>query len=312
MNEHDAGYRSLFTDRLMIVHLIRGFITQPWVQDLDLETLELVSGSFVSDSMKTRENDVIWRVQFRGRWLYVYLLLEFQSTVDRWMALRLMVYVGLLYQQLLKERKVETNGFLPPVLPIVLYNGAKPWKAPQNVSELIASCPQDLRAYQPRMQYFLLDENTQTPENLTGMQNLVALVFRFEKCSTVDEFEQVVADFHQWAMKPEHVGSVRRLARWIHRLFRRRGGSSVPMKNLNDIEEYGAMLKERIKQWEKELIEKGIEQGYGEALQCQLETKFGSIADSYRKRIEQAGAAELQTWTKRVLTAQTIEEVFGE
>jgi len=37
-------------------------------------------------------------VQFRQRWIYVYLLIEFQASVDRFMAWRLMVYVGLLYR----------------------------------------------------------------------------------------------------------------------------------------------------------------------------------------------------------------------
>jgi hypothetical protein len=37
------------------------------------------------------------------------------------MALRMMVYVGLLYQDLIKEGPVK--GLLPPILPIVLYNG---------------------------------------------------------------------------------------------------------------------------------------------------------------------------------------------
>jgi hypothetical protein len=32
----------------------------------------------------------------------VYLLLEFQSTVDPFMAVRIMVYLGLLYQDLIK------------------------------------------------------------------------------------------------------------------------------------------------------------------------------------------------------------------
>ncbi len=101
---------------------------------MDLETLERVSGSFVSDRFKRRENDVIWRVRFRSQWLYVYLLIEFQSTVDRFMALRLMVYVGLLYQRLIDEKLIRPGGFLPPVLPIVLYNGTRRWSAPLDVA----------------------------------------------------------------------------------------------------------------------------------------------------------------------------------
>ena len=35
-----------------------------------------------------------------------YLLIEFQSTVDAWMAVRVMTYVGLLYQDLIRQKQV--------------------------------------------------------------------------------------------------------------------------------------------------------------------------------------------------------------
>ena len=65
---------------------------------------------------------MVWRVRWeRDRWLYVYLLIEFQSTVDPYMALRVMVYVGLLYQDLVYNRQLTDADKLPPVLPLVLY-----------------------------------------------------------------------------------------------------------------------------------------------------------------------------------------------
>ncbi len=51
------------------------------------------------------------------------LFLEFQSTPDPWMALRMLVYVGLLWQQLVREQRLMPDGRLPPVLPVVLYHG---------------------------------------------------------------------------------------------------------------------------------------------------------------------------------------------
>jgi predicted transposase YdaD len=157
MTEHDAGNRSLFSDKLFVADLIRGFVNARWIEQLDWETLERVSGSFVSKEFTRRENDVIWRVRFRGKWLYVYLLIEFQSTVDPFMALRLMVYVGLLYQRLIDEKQIRPGDFLPPVLPNVLYNGTRRWSAPRDVAELVVECPDELACHRPQMRYFLLD-----------------------------------------------------------------------------------------------------------------------------------------------------------
>jgi hypothetical protein len=58
----------------------------------------------------------------------VILLLAFQSTPDPWMALRLLVYAGLLWQPLVREQRLLPDGRLPPILPIVLYNGDARWR----------------------------------------------------------------------------------------------------------------------------------------------------------------------------------------
>ncbi len=75
---HDSGYKLLFHPA-MVVDLLTGFVAEDWVQELDFTTLEKQSGSYVSDDLRPRADDVVWRVRWRDRWLYVYLLLEFQS-----------------------------------------------------------------------------------------------------------------------------------------------------------------------------------------------------------------------------------------
>ena len=58
---------------------------------------------------------------------YIAILLEFQSTPDRFMALRLLTYVALLLEELAKDKEVQESGLLPPVQPIVPYSGGQPW-----------------------------------------------------------------------------------------------------------------------------------------------------------------------------------------
>ncbi|AHK80637.1 hypothetical protein M911_06040 [Ectothiorhodospira haloalkaliphila] len=82
----------------------------------------------MTDELRDREDDIIWRIRWGKDWLYVYLLLEFQSSVDRFMAVRIMSYVGLLYQDLIRQNKLTPSGKLPPALPVVLYNGEERWR----------------------------------------------------------------------------------------------------------------------------------------------------------------------------------------
>ena len=104
---HDQSYKLLFSHKKMVIDLLQGFVKQDWVQQLDFSTLEKVSGSYVTDDLRDREDDLIWKVRFNDQWLYVYLLLEFQSSVDPYMAVRMMTYVGLLYQDLIKQEQTH-------------------------------------------------------------------------------------------------------------------------------------------------------------------------------------------------------------
>jgi predicted transposase YdaD len=123
-NDHDSGYKSLFSTPELVRDLILGFVPDEWLHSLDYTTLEKVPGSYVSEDFRNRVDDIVWRVKVGSEWVYLYLLIEFQSSVDKYMALRMMVYVGLLYQDLIKRGDVLADGRLPPVLPIVLYNGS--------------------------------------------------------------------------------------------------------------------------------------------------------------------------------------------
>ena len=154
MAEHDESYRLLFSNPRMVEDLLRGYVREAWVDELDFSTLEPVKTSLVGDRLQHREADLLWRVAWRGEgrgWLYVYVLIEFQSTVDRWMALRVLAYVALFYQELVRHGELTPDGKLPPVLPVLLYNGRRRWQAPREVAELIAEVPGGLAAYRPRL-----------------------------------------------------------------------------------------------------------------------------------------------------------------
>ena len=60
-----------------------------------------------------------------GGWLYIFILLEFQSNVDPRMALRMMEYTAGIWKGLEKEELGSGRRNTPFVLPIVIYNGER-------------------------------------------------------------------------------------------------------------------------------------------------------------------------------------------
>lgn len=155
-NECDASYKLLFSTPEFVRELIRGFVPDPWLRSLDYETLEKVPCHYVTDDLRQRASDVVWRARIGGEWVYLYLLIELQSTVDQHMAVRITSYLALLYQDLLRAREEPRDRLLPPVLPIVFYTGERKWTAATDITALIAQMPGAVAKYQPRLSYLLV------------------------------------------------------------------------------------------------------------------------------------------------------------
>lgn len=69
---HDSSYKLLYSHLAMVSDLLQGFIPGAWVDGLDLATLEKCNGSYISDDLRDRTDDLIWRVRWGHDWLYVY------------------------------------------------------------------------------------------------------------------------------------------------------------------------------------------------------------------------------------------------
>ena len=147
----DRADKALFAHALPVEHLVRGFVAdlldadRAWVDRLDFSTLERLPTEHIAPDLSSRINDTVWRVRFRdadaseaGGWLHVLVMVEFQSELDWFMALRIRTYADLLYASLWKDRRARRTDRLPALLPVVLYTGAARWTAASSVEALVA------------------------------------------------------------------------------------------------------------------------------------------------------------------------------
>ena len=141
---HDAAYKLLFSHPRMVADLLRGFLPDGEWPGFDFGSLEPLPASHVGRGLRRREGDRMWRLRARaapdGGWAHVLLLMEFQSSVDKHMALRVMTYTGLAWEGLLRWREgsggEEPPGApLPQVIPLVVYMGNRAGRRRWDVSE---------------------------------------------------------------------------------------------------------------------------------------------------------------------------------
>jgi hypothetical protein len=145
--------------------------------------------------------------------------LEFQSTVDTYMAVRIQTYMGLLYEGLIRSRQFTPAGKLPPVVPIVLYNGRGRWTAAMNIEDLVEAMPGGLAAYRPRLPYVLIDETRYSESELASGQNLAAALFRLEQSRTPADVQRVLGALVAWLQDPADESVRRAFTVWLKRVL---------------------------------------------------------------------------------------------
>ncbi len=257
---HDETYKKLFAFPRMVEDLLRGFVAGLRVDDIDFSTLRKLSAEYVSEDLLKRHGDSVWQVRVREHWLYLVVLLEFQSRDEPRMALRILTYTGLLYGELVRSGEVAAGEPLPPVLPVVLYNGARPWRAAREMRDLIAAVGPDLARYQPAQRYYVVDERRLAKDDLPG-GNLMTSVVRLEQSRSAADLARVVESLSATLSDPRETELRRVFVDWVRRLAERlapSGAASPPMRTL---EELKMTLEERVAGWPKQWLQEGIEQG---------------------------------------------------
>jgi predicted transposase YdaD len=321
---HDSHYKLLFSHPEMVHDLLVEFVSVVRSDTLRLDTLQRVNGSYTSETGDARYEDMVWKVRLADRWLYVYLLLEFQARTDDWMALRMHVYVSLLLHDLQRQNQLSPEGKLPPVLPIVLYNGAKPWNAATDLADLLASAPEGLRPLQPAQRYLLIAEGEYPPESLESKTNLVAALFRLEHSRTARDMERVLLSLSEWLADPKYASLRRDFSQFASWQLRCKVKDPTIPETV-DLLEIRSMLEERGTDWWEEwklegrregLLEgrregklegmlegklEGILVGEARLLHRLLERRFGSLPTWVEARLAKAVEEDLVRWGERVL-----------
>ena len=291
----DAAYKRFFSRPGMVQDLLRGFAARDWSGTLDFDSLTPLPASYVSRDLRQRHGDLVWRIRFGGeRWLYLVLLLEFQSGVDRAMAVRMLTYSGLLYQKLVGEGVLRERGVLPPVLPVVIYNGRAPWTAPTDLSALIASGGPALARYQPSQQYFLLDEGRVDGGSLPAgnlVSALIALETNRDRSRLPELLDTLIGLLR--AQNDEELTDA--FTAWVAQVLLPRplrGTSSAPLPSL---EEVRTMLAETMQEWTEQWVEQGLERGIEQGLERGIEQgRAQGIEQGRAQGIEQGRAQGIE------------------
>jgi len=337
MQYYDQAYKRLFAHPEMVIHLLR-LIPEEWIQELDLSNLQRINTVLVAGPPLERLSDMIWKIRLKGSKLCIYLILEFQTRPDRKMPVRMLAYMVLLYQELIREEVLPQDDTYPPILCTLVYTGQQPWNMPLKIRELIDAKPEGIEKFLPRHRFAVLDAVRLSGQAAGRVpDNLVSALFCLEACRSPSQMLQELQQLDRLLQEPGREELRRSFADWLVQAYLpSRLGKQFPEFKESDIEEVRKMIELRedawCLQWKREGFEEGRREGRREGLsegrregrregRCegqrsllrrQLERKFGKISQAYRQRIASASGKNLVCWSERLISAQTLEQVFEE
>ena len=304
------------------------------VSAVDWSSLRREPGSVVDPELRETESDLLFTARLRsGHPLLLYVLLEHQSSVDRWMALRMLRYVVRQVERWRQEHPDST--LLPIILPLVMYHGEDgTWTAPRRVEELF-DLPEEeedqerWRALVPRFEYLLDDLTAERQEALLARPGppLVRLVWRVLRHSRSEDLAQRLTDWtelisqvHAAPEGSEHLVVIIRYLLWV-------GGKAVHeaagrvLHSVLDAQRAEALMRsygeELIEQGRQQGLargrEEGLTRGRAEYILRILAARGVQLDEAARQRILSCSdVATLDRWFDRSLHASSLSDVLDD
>ena len=182
---HDTFLRRCLTDIDVARDLLKSNLPDHIAKRIDWSTVQLTNKSFVQENLRELHSDLVYKCRLDGKELYIYLVLEHQSTPDPLLPFRVLQY----NISLMEEHLAQGNKQLPLIANMCLYAG-NPTPYPHSVD--IYDCFED--ASLSRQVMFkpmqLIDLTVVSEEELSshGQADLVEILLK----------QGVMRDFLRW------------------------------------------------------------------------------------------------------------------
>jgi predicted transposase/invertase (TIGR01784 family) len=252
---------------------LRAVLPPQLVGQVDWTCLQREPSSVVDPELRERQSDLLFSARLHGgEPVLLYFLLEHQSSVDRWMALRMLRYV---LRQLEHWRHQHPDSqVLPVVIPVVMYHEQEGgWTAARRVEELFhlpGEALEHWRALVPRFEYLLDDLTAEREEALRArpgppLARLAVLLLRSGRSENLalllDRWRPLLAEV---LASPEGHEQLRAVVHYLLRVIGKEAREPLRRVLNSVVSEQGE--EGQMKTIADELIEEGWQKGWRDGL----------------------------------------------
>jgi len=327
---HDLFARYTFAHPERAAAELRAVLPPHVVSAVDWSSLRREPSSVVDPELRETESDLLFSARLHGSHsVLLYVLLEHQSSVNRWMALRMLRYVVRQVEHWRQQHPEST--VLPVIIPLVMYHGEDgAWSAARRVEDLFDLPGEDeqrerWRALVPRFEYLLDDLTAERHEALMArpgppLARLAWLLLRYvrseELAHRLKDWTVLFTEVHAAPEGFEHLLVITRYITWVGGMAAHRAAKQVLHSVLDAqaaetlMRSYGERLVERAERWG---MRRGRLRGRAEAVLQILVARGIHVGDEAQQRILTCtDLATLDRWLKQAMNATTLSDVLDD
>jgi predicted transposase/invertase (TIGR01784 family) len=281
MGNKDKAFRRLLGDKRIFLRFLRRFLRQdlPYTIDpdrLSLENLVLENISFLPPDLAEKASDVLYRIRTEEKEIYVYILVEHQSKTDYLMPFRLLSYMLQIWNRCVEEageNSKRKDFLLPPILPVVFYEGSLRWTGAKNFTEKVERS-EDFRGYIPDFSYRLISLREKPPEELLSfgdaLGGLLYLSNPAKRENLGDALERIRQLLLSLPSEESELLAKHFLGYWKILTAKEESREEAPFEEyfaFEEAEEMITYLEKEIRKIKKEGREEGLQEGWQEGRQ---------------------------------------------
>ncbi len=325
-NPHDALFRLVFSDPARVLDELRAVLPEELFRQLDLDSLVPLKTHSTTAELPDFVSDLKFSIKLRGTEIEIWLLLEHQSQAPVLLPLRFAQYTVAHWTALVGDVHNPRVTRLPFVLPVVIMHDGRGRRSPLKLSELYDAPEAFLAAAGDlglQLGYVCDDLCRVSPEVVA--ERSVSPVYRL--ClwllqsrgrpgpETYDAFKAAFRRLRKLGYRSLILG-------FLQYSVRMSGDEeSVPLRAARDAdpvfeEDIVSLTEVWFKEGEAKGEKKGRREGRVEGraglLLRQLRERFGPLSEDVVDRVQSGGQQDHERWALRVLSVETLTEVFAD
>lgn len=267
LSKHDPAFKFFLSEKDIAKNFLQEHLPSKIALKLDFNTLQIVKDTFVDKKLSRYYSDILYEIKFRGKAIYIDLLFDHKSKEDRFMGFQFLKYKVRIWEYYFKQHK--NPGYLPVIIPIVIYNGASKWKTDTQFISLLAET-QDLEDYIPDFRYLVYDISHLPDEELKGsvILKIILLSFKYSLTPTLREkLPEIFRLFRELENKSKATEYLEVLLKYFVTSAKNLRPEDIEEAVTRYIEEGGVIMQTIAEKWMEQGKLEGVQQGMQQGMQ---------------------------------------------